>query len=139
VKCKLYVLEWLVCYRYSLGVENLLWQNLNCLGFCLHRVWKKDDYWCQDQCKCYEMGQRRLSLLFMLSQVLSGLYQWNPSAKYGFLIDRILLIYMSMRLNYFVSRNSDNHLIIMYFSKWWMGELGILVSVSSNMWYKLAV
>jgi hypothetical protein len=108
-------------------------------GFFLHRVWKKDDYWCQDQCKCYEMGQRRLSLLFMLSQVLSGLYQWNPSAKYGFLIDRILLIYMSMRLNYFVSRNSDNHLIIMYFSKWWMGELGILVSVSSNMWYKLAV
>ena len=91
------MLEWLVCYGYSLGVENLLWQNLNCLGFCLHRVWKKDDYWCQDQCKCYEMGQRRLSLLFMLSQVLSGLYQWNPSAKYGFLIDRILLIYMSMR------------------------------------------
>ena len=105
--------------------------------FFLHRVWKKDDYWCRDQ--CYEMGQGRLSLLFMLSQVLSGLYQWNPSAKYGFLIDRILLIYMSMRLNYFVSRNSDNHFIIIYFSKWWMGELGILVSLSSNMWYKLAV
>jgi hypothetical protein len=77
-------LQWL----YILGTfsRHSYWQNGSRL-LC-HIIWFKDDHWCQIWGKYQGIRKRKLSLLFLLSQVHWRVFKWNPVIKIWIIVNK---------------------------------------------------
>ena len=76
MKYKVYTQELLTYYYHGVGNYNMPnWSRLFC-----HRGWYNVEHWSQIWSRCQEMWQRKLFVLFPLSQVI-WVCSWNPASK----------------------------------------------------------
>lgn len=68
LKTRIHSLVLRIRWRYAFNVRKIYTGKIVVVFLC-HRVWYKVDHWYIMWGRCHEMGQRKLFLLFLLSQV----------------------------------------------------------------------